>query len=193
MNFQRISVQPARGLPGATRRLQRQGGISLVELLIAMALAVVLLSIAVPAFTGFQARRATDAALAALSHDLALARAEAIRRGNSVTICGSDDGTTCSGQNDWRGGWLLYDRRAAASAPASAASVVLRVQGPLQGIASLAVNLGILTRITFGPTGIGAGANGNIQVTPTADPQGMRMLCLSLGRDMLRPSGAQAC
>ncbi len=158
-----------------------------------MALAVVLLSIAVPAFTGFQARRATDAALAALSDDLALARAEAIRRGNSVTICGSVDGATCSDQGDWRGGWLMYDRRAAAPASGSPASAVLRVQGPLQGIDSLAVNLGIVKRITFGPTGIGAGANGNIHVTPSADPQAMRLLCLKLGRDVLQPSGTQTC
>ena len=53
-------------------------GFSLIELLIAMALGVVLMSLAVTAFNGVQARRAVDAAVAALFSDLALAQGLAL-------------------------------------------------------------------------------------------------------------------
>lgn len=172
-----------------------QTGVSLVEALIAMGLAGLLLTFAVPAFTALQARRAADAALAALTSDMALARSEAIKRGHSVTVCSSADGSNCLSKLDWAQGWIVYERAdkpsPAAAPAASPASAALRVQGPLAGIASIAATDGALT---FRPTGVGMAMAGNILVTPQADASLARLLCISsTGRIRLTEEGTTQC
>ncbi len=172
-------------------------GFSLIELLIAMALGVVLMSLAVTAFNGVQARRAVDAAVAALFSDLALARAEAIRRGNFVTICQSSDGTLCSDQPDlWHKGWLLFEGRnppqTAAPGPTPA---ILRVQPALAGVRQLVLSQGLnQKRLSFAPTGVGLLAGGNFVFTAQADAATVRLVCISgAGLAALRPAGTTRC
>lgn len=165
---------------------------SLVEVLIAIALAAVLLSLAVPMTKSLQARRATDAALSTLASDFSLARSEAIRRGHFVIICPSDDGQSCSTENDWREGWLMLEKIPATN---PAQTFVLRAQGPLPGIASLVVTLGAAQdEFTFGPTGVGVATGGNVRLKPAADPSAERLLCISAaGVQELRDPGTQSC
>lgn len=87
------------------RRLARQSGFTLVELMVTIAVLAVLLGIAVPSFTnstlGSKLRtQANDLAAAAL-----LARSEAIKRNQAVTLCASSDGATCTGT--WASGWIV--------------------------------------------------------------------------------------
>lgn len=178
-----------------------QTGVSLIETLIAMGLAGLLLTLAVPAFTGLQARRAADAALAALASDFALARSEAIKRGHSVTICSSADGLSCLASstpsatspspspNDWRLGWIIYEP--VGTATATPTLKVLRVQGPPTGILSI---ISTDRAITFRPTGIGQASAGNMKVTPQADGAAMRLLCISAaGRMRVAEVGSVSC
>lgn len=80
-------------------------GFTLVELMVTLAVAAVLIAIAAPSFnevtTGSKLRsQAQDLAAGAL-----LARSEAIKRNQEVTLCSSSDGTTCSGT--WSNGWVV--------------------------------------------------------------------------------------
>ena len=167
-----------------------QSGLTLIELVVAIALAAVIVALAAPSLMNLQARRAADAALSVFTDDLALARSEAIKRGNSVTICSSSDGSTCRGATEWREGWIVYVN-APAPRSAGAASDVLRVQGPVQGIGSMQATR---KSLTFRPTGVGDAIAGHVQVTPQADTAQMRLLCVSaLGRASLRPVGTSTC
>jgi type IV fimbrial biogenesis protein FimT len=81
-------------------------GFSLVELLVVMGLMAILLTLAVPAFTGSQLTtqlRTSANNLVASAH---LARSEAIKRNAVVRLCVSADGLTCS-TGDWSQGWII--------------------------------------------------------------------------------------
>ncbi len=88
--------------------MTRGRGFTLIELVVILAVAVVLLTLAVP---GFQAliqnnRLATQANefITALN----LARSEAIKRGIRVTVCKSINQTACTAGGDWRQGWIVF-------------------------------------------------------------------------------------
>lgn len=166
-------------------------GFSLIEVLIALALAGVLMMLAVPAFQAMQARRAVAAAVSAIESDFALARSEAIRRGHSVTLCNSDDGVKCLGGEapnvNWTPGWIIY-----ANPPnANTASAPLRIQSPLQGIASVEATD---DQFTFRATGLGKATSESILITPQADASKRRKLCFSsAGRLRVAVEGETQC
>ncbi len=87
----------------------RARGFTLVELMVTVAVAAVVLALAVPSFqTTLRNHRLTTYAnefIAALN----LARTEAIRRGQPVVVCKSQDGNTClEGGNKWEVGWIAF-------------------------------------------------------------------------------------
>jgi type IV fimbrial biogenesis protein FimT len=188
--------------------MRDQSGLSLLEVVIAVAVAGLLLSLAVPSFQAMQARRAVAAAIATIESDFALARSEAIRQGHSVTICNSSTAGQCladatSGDDDWTTGWIIYAQPTTSnnssgsssgtpsSAPASTASFPLRVQGRLAGIKSLQSSD---NQFTFRPTGLGKATGDHIVITPQADVTQVRWLCVSTaGRLRVAPEGATSC
>lgn len=92
--------------------MRREAGTTLVESLVACALVVVLATLAAPSFGDLRrdARRLTR--LEALVHGLALARVEAVTRGQPVVLCRSLDGHQCDSSGmDWRQGWLVIEKR----------------------------------------------------------------------------------
>jgi type IV fimbrial biogenesis protein FimT len=83
----------------------RDQGFTLTELLVAMAIGALLLTLAAPGFT----RHRGEASLRAASNEtlaaLQLARRIALARGQSVTVCPSADGIACSFAGSE---WLLF-------------------------------------------------------------------------------------
>lgn len=124
---------PTGGLP-----LSKQLGFTLIELMVTVSILAILLGIGVPSFRAtIQGNR-----VASVSSDLVaalhFARSEAVRRGENVTLCSSNDQATCSG--DWVDGWVV--RSAAATIrvwPTAREGVVIAVPGevvfnPLGGV-----------------------------------------------------------
>lgn len=80
-------------------------GFTLVELLVALAIATLLLALAVPGFSRQRAAAALRSASGQTMSALHLARRLALARGQSVTVCPSADGMRCG----FGGGeWLLF-------------------------------------------------------------------------------------
>ena len=83
-------------------------GITLIEVLLAMTLAALLLTCAVPAFGGWLAEIRLRNAAYALADAIDLARSEAIKHGTRATLCKSADRTRCTTLGGWEAGWLLF-------------------------------------------------------------------------------------
>lgn len=101
------------------------------ELMIVMAIVAILLGIGVPSYRYITNSYRMSAEVNGLLGDLQYARAEAIKEGQTVTACVSNDGATCAGTTTWQSGWIVYSNPANNTVPA--AGSVLRVQGAFTG------------------------------------------------------------
>lgn len=91
------------------RRYKPSQGFSLLELLVVISIVAILISVSVPAFTDIISNQQVKSERQSLYDALRLARAEAIKRGEIISVCPSDNNTSCSGGNsDWDKGWLIY-------------------------------------------------------------------------------------
>lgn len=98
------------------RRPTPQAGFSLIELLVAVALLGILASLALPGFSDMIRNSRRTETVNELSASLMLARAESLKSGQPVVVCGVDDANgnrvidtaerTCTG-TDWRDGWIV--------------------------------------------------------------------------------------
>jgi len=83
-------------------------GFTLVEVLITIAIASILLTIAIPSFRYVTNSNRIAGEVNGLLGDLQFARAEAIKEGRTVTVCTSADGATCAGVTTWQSGWIVF-------------------------------------------------------------------------------------
>ncbi len=91
-------------------------GFTLYELLVTLALAALLVSLGLPAFSSMLARSRQAVEINALFHAIHLARKESIVHRQVVSLCPSTDGQNCLGSNDWSAGWIVF-RNADADSP----------------------------------------------------------------------------
>ncbi|WP_421866895.1 GspH/FimT family pseudopilin [Motiliproteus sp.] len=85
-------------------------GFTLIELLVVLAIVAVLLTIATPNFDSVISGSRVDEARLSVATSLAMARTEAIKRGESVRMCAGTSGncgTSDSGNTDWSAGWRV--------------------------------------------------------------------------------------
>ncbi len=144
----------------------RVRGVTLIELMVTLAVAVILMSVAAPAMQSFVAARATAGAADDLWQALRLARSESLKRLAPVTICATNDpnaaSPNCHG-SDWQSGWLIFvdnDRDASVGAN----EVVLRVGSPTSKVGGLAED-NATAAVTFEANGL-AGSKMDFTVTP---------------------------
>ena len=112
-------------------------GFTLIELIVALAIAGILVALAAPSFTNLIARQRVKAVASELYADLSKTRSWAITRNSNVTLSPKTGG--------WQNGWqildpvtpsvVLEDRGAAVGATIASAStgVVYRASGRVQG------------------------------------------------------------
>ena len=93
-------------MPGIHGRAGR--GFSLLELLVALALAATLLSLGIPAFQDLMLdnRRAAD--INAFVTAIQAARIEAFKRSQPVVLCKTRDLRFCADDLAWEAGWMLF-------------------------------------------------------------------------------------
>jgi type IV fimbrial biogenesis protein FimT len=163
--------------------MPRDSGYTLVELLVALAVAAILVTVAVPGFAGLLAEQRVITTTNRFISALNLARTEAIRRGGRVTLCASADGMTCGPADGYGDGWLVVDGPAPGR-PLASVTEILRVFEPTGGIA-VEGNGSMATYVSFMPTGeprqIG-GARQMGTVTVCGGSRGRRVVISRTGR-----------
>ncbi len=83
-------------------------GFNLVELLTVTTIVAILMGVAVPSYRYVTNSSRVSSEVNNLLGDMMLARAEAIRQGQAVTVCPSTSGTGCSNGTDWSQGWIVF-------------------------------------------------------------------------------------
>ncbi len=137
--------------------MKRQAGITIVELLVVTVIVAILLAIATPSYLYVTNSSRMSSEINGLLGDLMYARAEAIREGQTVSVCVSANGSTCSLSPTWASGWIVFPDPLAADAPAL--GTVLRQQTAFTGTVpdTLTPSTGIYS-ISFNREGFALGA-----------------------------------
>ena len=91
-----------------TLNMDKEPGFTLVELLITIVVITVLLAAGVPAFQSFIKNNRVTAQTNGLISAIQLARSEALKRGTNMVVCASKDQTTCTGEDTWADGWIVF-------------------------------------------------------------------------------------
>lgn len=168
-------------------------GVTLIELLVAIAIVAILLAVAFPSFEGSMRRNRLATTTNELLGSVSLARSEAIRNTRGGGICASADGVVCGG-GDWNLGWLVWTDGDAAPPYGTfdaAADTVVRVINAHPRLVLTAANSagGAIDRIGFDYRGRpmnGATATFSLQPdTCPADQELVRNLAINASGQMV--------
>jgi type IV fimbrial biogenesis protein FimT len=139
------------------------GGLTLIELLVALALGAILLAVAVPGYAQwiatYQVRNHAEQLAGSLRH----ARSEALKRGLRVNLCPAPSGRRCAAGADWGSGWLLYVD-ANRNGIADDSEPVLRQERPSASSVRVSVNRPLADYVSFAPLGQARLVNGGLQM-----------------------------
>jgi type IV fimbrial biogenesis protein FimT len=114
-----------------------QAGFTLIELMVTVVVIGVLAMVAAPAMTAMVNGSRINGQTEELVTSLQLARGEAVRRNTRVTVCPSNDGSTCAASTSWAR-WIVHGMDTTAGVDDvirdSSANASVQVSGPVAGI-----------------------------------------------------------
>lgn len=142
-----------------TTRIGHSSGLTMIELMVALVVAAIVLSLAMPSFERVKRNTMLGTAAANLSASLSHARAEAIKARRIVRICPTENGSSCSATGSWGAGWLMFVDADSNGLPAGAE--LLQLGEALDSRIALTVPANFSNWIQFHPTGAATGSGGN--------------------------------
>lgn len=152
-------------------------GFTIIELMIALALAGVFITMGVPAFSNLMERNQLTTGINKFVSSLSLARSEAIKRNQRITICASSDGEQCSDVG-FENGWLVYVDSNQNNNRESGEELIW-VGSQYGANFTLRGSSGYSDTISYLPSGrIATNLNGNIRLCKENDVSKARMLNL---------------
>jgi type IV fimbrial biogenesis protein FimT len=139
-------------------------GFTLIELMITLAIAAILLTVGIPSFNEVIKNSRLSTQVNSLVTALSLGRSEAVKRGQSVTICKSANGTSCVVEvGSWSSsddGWIVFvDTNS--DGVVDAGELLLRVFSKLKSGNTLKYSR---IRVTYNGQGNTPGLNGTFVV-----------------------------
>ncbi|MBN6113716.1 GspH/FimT family pseudopilin [Xanthomonas bonasiae] len=140
-----MCVPEQRGLAGSGQR-----GFTLVELMVTVAVLAIIMALAFPSFTMLIRSNRLTSTANELVAALQASRSEAVRLNGGVSLCRSDDGSTCASGGDWT--HLLTVTRDGTVLRTTTLRTGLSVSSPALDASG--------DKITFGADGIARDSNG---------------------------------
>ena len=116
----------------------RQHGFTLVELLVALAVAAVLLGIGVPSFVSVVQDTRIGSQYNQVVRSFFMARSEAVKSGEFVVVCArsAPESKLCGDENDWKNGWIVYidvDSTVAGAAQVGSGDTIISLEPAVSG------------------------------------------------------------
>ena len=146
--------------------ISRRTGFTVIELMITVAIVAILATIAAPSLRDLTQNARMTSLANDLMTDLSVARGEAVKRGVSVTICSSNNGTSCTA-SEWRYGWIVFAETNLGGTEGSVDSgegpplkVASKINGADEDPPSLIINPN--PYVTFRPTGVTTPGGGGV-------------------------------
>jgi type IV fimbrial biogenesis protein FimT len=92
--------------------MKNMSGYNLIELLMVMAIVAIMAMIGIPSFRYVTTANRVSSEVNSLLGDMQYARNEAVKEGQTVTVCASANPTatppSCSGTTAWHTGWIVF-------------------------------------------------------------------------------------
>lgn len=177
--------------PGHVRSIGERAhrGLTLLELLIALAVTALLTGIALPSFDSLMTRTRMAAAHNAFVSSIYLLRSEAVKRNRVVKMCrsvGSLARCDTSDAGGWHTGWAIWvDEDDSGQIDGSEA--VISVHGPLGGSVRLTGNTNVADRLAFQATGATSGVgNGTFTICSPGHARKRQVIISRQGRIRFR-------
>jgi type IV fimbrial biogenesis protein FimT len=141
--------------------MRGEKGLTLVELMVTLAVAIILLAVGMPMFSGVVANNRATTQANALMSAMKLARSEAVKRAMDVSVCATNAAQNACDSNsppDWTNGWFVYadlNDNGSFDFPGD----IIRSWEALAGSAGVTVTApGGITEVAFRATGAANGA-----------------------------------
>jgi type IV fimbrial biogenesis protein FimT len=128
-------------------------GFTLVESLLATAVAAVLVGAAAPAMTATINSVQLSSASNDLLWGLLTARSEAIKRKSPVVLCKSASGVSCAGTGGWEQGWVVFHDTNNNGAHDSGEAIIQRRQALSAGV-RVTGNMKVERYVSYTSTGV---------------------------------------
>lgn len=159
----------------------RETGVSLVELLTALAVSATVLAFGVPSMGRMLAESQVRAHSSALSVALAAARLRAVERQHPVGVCPLDAAGQCEPAADWSRGWMVFDDPRATGRPALATAVIEVNQVPAATVRITSTSG--RRSLVFRKDGSSAGSNVSLTLChPAHEGIGRQVVVSNVGR-----------
>jgi type IV fimbrial biogenesis protein FimT len=163
-------------------------GFTLIELMVTIALAAILTTLAAPSMTSMIKYNRIQTETSSLIGDLQYARTEAVKRGQPVSVCPSSDGLTCLTANTWQGGWIVFPDATGSGAIVTGVLPVRKRKALASGDTAAASTAPTTNAITFNRDGfaIGLGTAAVMMQVHSADndPKATRCVSVDIGGRM---------
>ena len=170
---------------------RRANGFSLIELMIALAIAAILLGLAVPQFSQLVQRNRLATATNDMLALMASLRSEALRRGHVVTACVSTDGATCAAAGNWHDGWISFADRNANGVRDATESLITQTAAREPGM-TMTGNAPVALRVSYEASGRTRLSGGGLQmgtVTVCLAGAARRIIVNAAGRVRVESTG----
>ncbi|MDH5325358.1 MAG: GspH/FimT family pseudopilin [Gammaproteobacteria bacterium] len=158
---------------------KQSSGFTLIELLVALAIVAIVASQAVPNFRVMIQNNKLIAQKNEFITTINLARSEAVKRGNRITVCASSNQSSCN-STDWSQGWIVFSDIDADTVLDSGTGACLDTEDCLLRVGSGTADIKLLSS--------GFAHNGYIQYLSrgTVDSAGTFTFCDSRGNSSAR-------
>lgn len=173
---------------GGSRLLHRQAAYTLVELLVVVALAAIMASLAIPSMSALLNSQRSSSLAYAFLNSLNLARSEAIKRNARVVLCKSADALSCTRAGAWEQGWIVF-HDINNNATLDEGEEVIESRGAVALGLHLTGNTPVANYVSYSPSGAAKLVSGAFQagtftlcLEPVSAPDVRQLILSSTGR-----------